>query len=510
MSTPAEKLANALEKMQTAQNEGVVRSNALSRTYLLRLTQAGFLQEIIRGWYFVTNPTIHAGSTAWYGAYWSFLSQYLTDRFGEDYCLLPESSLRLLTGSTIVPKQLAIMRRSPGQQVLPLCLDTSLFIYQERGNFPERIVERNGVRVMEISEALLRVSESFFRENPDDAVIALRILRDPTALLSGLLENGRSVVAGRLAGALRHIGDTSTADRIVSAMRSAGYDVRESNPFDKPIPLPFSQIRPRSPYVPRLQGMWAKMRGEVVELFPAPPNHATIVDTKTYLAQLEEKYVQDAYHSLSIEGYQVTPTLIEKVRSGLWDPDSDTSDRATTAALAARGYWEAFRLVRTCVADIISGAEAIPIVKQSHHEWHRALFAPSVQAGLLTPATLAGYRQGPVFIRGSRHVPLPAHALADAMDTLFEILAQEEHPAARAVLGHFLFVFVHPYFDGNGRLGRFLMNVMFASGGYPWTIVHLENRLRYMEALEEASVNQNIRPFATCILDEMNSDGHGS
>lgn len=96
------------------------------------------------------------------------------------------------------------------------------------------------------------------------------------------------------------------------------------------------------------------------------------------------------------------------------------------------------------------------------------------------------------------------------MDTLFEILAQEEHPAARAVLGHFLFVFVHPYFDGNGRLGRFLMNVMFASGGYPWTIVHLENRLRYMEALEEASVNQNIRPFATCILDEMNSDGHGS
>ena len=269
--------------------------------------------------------------------------------------------MRLLTGSTIVPKQLAIMRRSPGQQVLPLCLDTSLFIYQERGNFPERIVMRNGVRVMEMSEALLRVSETFYRENPDDAVIALRMLRDPTMLLSRLLEHGRSTVSGRLAGAFRHIGDTEAADRIVSTMRSAGYDVRESNPFDKPVPLPYSQVHPRSPYVPRLQGMWAKMRGEVVELFPDPSSR--FAEPQVYLTQLEEKYVQDAYHSLSIEGYQVTPTLIEKVRSGLWDTDSDTSDRATTAALAARGYWEAFQLVRSSVINILSGAEAISIIK---------------------------------------------------------------------------------------------------------------------------------------------------
>lgn len=46
-------------------------------------------------------------------------------------------------------------------------------------------------------------------------------------------------------------------------------------------------------------------------------------------------------------------------------------------------------------------------------------------------------------------------------------------------------------------MGRFLMNLMMASGGYPWTIVPLERRADYMAALESASVSQNIRPFAT-------------
>ena len=66
----------------------------------------------------------------------------------------------------------------------------------------------------------------------------------------------------------------------------------------------------------------------------------------------------------------------------------------------------------------------------------------------------------------------------------------------RVVLGHFIFVYIHPYMDGNGRIGRFLMNVMLAAGGYPWTVVPLERRDAYMAALEEASVRQNIVPCA--------------
>lgn len=46
--------------------------------------------------------------------------------------------------------------------------------------------------------------------------------------------------------------------------------------------------------------------------------------------------------------------------------------------------------------------------------------------------------------------------------------------------------------DGNGRMGRFLINVMLAAGDYPWTIIPLENRDLYMAALESASVEQDI------------------
>jgi Fic family protein len=49
--------------------------------------------------------------------------------------------------------------------------------------------------------------------------------------------------------------------------------------------------------------------------------------------------------------------------------------------------------------------------------------------------------------------------------------------------------------DGNGRMGRFLMNVMLGAGGYPWTVVPLQQRDAYMAALEQASVGQNIVPF---------------
>jgi hypothetical protein len=59
------------------------------------------------------------------------------------------------------------------------------------------------------------------------------------------------------------------------------------------------------------------------------------------------------------------------------------------------------------------------------------------------------------------------------MPALFDLLSGEDEACVRAVLGHFVFVYIHPYMDGNGRVGRFLMNVMLASGGYPWTIYRL-------------------------------------
>ena len=207
-------------------------------------------------------------------------------------------------------------------------------------------------------------------------------------------------------------------------------------------------------------------------------------------------YLDDAYHSLSIEGYRVTSDLIERVRSGTWNPEAVADDQGQRNALAARGYWQAFQAVRASIDEVLRGADASAAFRLVHGRWHFEMFQPLVAAGLYGAGELAGYRNRGVFLRGSRHVPPRLEVVADSMETLFELLEQERELAVRAVLGHWLFGYIHPYPDGNGRLARFLMNMMLASGGYPWTTIRVEDRPPYMAALEAASVDRDIVPFA--------------
>jgi Fic family protein len=133
--------------------------------------------------------------------------------------------------------------------------------------------------------------------------------------------------------------------------------------------------------------------------------------------------------------------------------------------------------------------------------WYQALFGPSVRAGILKASDLAGYRNDQVFIRGALHVPLSKEAVRECMPVLFGLLEAETEPQARAVLGHFAFVYIHPYMDGNGRLARFLMNLMLVPAGYVWTVIPVERRAEYMNALEQASSFANIPPFAAFVAD---------
>ncbi len=58
-----------------------------------------------------------------------------------------------------------------------------------------------------------------------------------------------------------------------------------------------------------------------------------------------------------------------------------------------------------------------------------------------------------------------------------------------------MFGCIHPYPDGNGRIARFLMNAMLASGGYPLTVTRIEDRTPYLAALDSASIDLDVAPF---------------
>lgn len=248
---------------------------------------------------------------------------------------------------------------------------------------------------------------------------------------------------------------------------------------------------------------WRRLKSASKVLAAFPPALGNVNDRDAYLKRVEETYNQDAYHSLSIEGYNVTPELINRARNGGWSPDENEEDRKNRDALAARGYWQAFQLVKKTIADILAGGDAGALVGEAQRAWYRELFQPSVAAGLIRAAALAGYRDRPVFLRGSRHVPPRAETVADGMNALFRRLQNEPEPGVRAVLGHWLFGYIHPYSDGNGRTGRFVMNALLASGGYPWTIIRRDDRTRYLESLEAASVDMDVRLFTIFLTERV-------
>lgn len=501
MASAAEKLASSLEELKALQSKGAVaiRSKDLSRTHRERLMKSGFLKEVMKGWYVPSRPEENAGeSTAWYTSFWDFCAQYLSDRFGDDWSLSPEQSLILHAGDTTVPQQLLVRAPKAGNSKTDLPHNTSLFETKAVIARGEGLEIRDGLRLFRAEDALILVPEVFFQNHPTEARTVLAIMPDGSQLLGKLLDGGHTRAAGRLAGAFRSIGSEKIADEILSAMKAASHDVREINPFEQSITVP-NAGRVTSPHVHRIRLKWESMRGDVIAIFPKAQPIAN--DIEAYLQQMDDIYVTDAYHSLSIEGYRVSPELIEKVRSGTWNPEDDAEDRALKDALAARGYWEAFQRVKESVRSVLQGADAGEVAERDLSDWYRSLFAPSVTAGILKASQLAGYRASPVYIRQSQHVPMSVEAVRDCMPVFFDLLKAEQNPAVRIVLGHFIFVFIHPFLDGNGRIARFLMNVMMAATGQPWTVVRVEQRADYMQALETASVLGDIRPFAAFLAE---------
>ena len=500
MATPRERLAAALNFLKALQDKGLVgihTDEIPNRTYREILLKNGFIREVTKGWYIPADPSAQPGeTTSWYSAYWDFLARFLHHKFGESWCLSADQSLLIHAGNNTVPQQL--MLRSPlgNNSPTPLPHHTSLFNLRATIPDGEQTIIKNGMRIYDLPSSLIYSTPAVYKKNPIDARTALALIRDASEVLPILLEHGHTTFAGRLAGAFRNMNRDLIADQIIDTFKQADYDIREEDPFDTRLTISLSS-RERSPYANRIRLMWEQLREVVLAGFPSAPGLPP--DPRAYIKDMEDNYVTDAYHSLSIERYRVSPELIDRVSSGQWNSKENEDDRQQRNAMAARGYYQSFLQVRDTITAILMGANAGNQVGKDHSKWYRQLFDPSVVAGLLKTTDLAGYRNHQVYIAQSKNVPLNPEAVRDTMPVLFDLLEEEPAPSVRAVLGHFIFVFIHPYMDGNGRIGRFLMNTMLASGGYPWTIIPVERRDEYMQALEQASVGQDITAFVSLL-----------
>lgn len=99
------------------------------------------------------------------------------------------------------------------------------------------------------------------------------------------------------------------------------------------------------------------------------------------------------------------------------------------------------------------------------------------------------YRDRNVVITGSDHTPPPAFEISRMMRGLVNWYRQNKknlHPIELAALLHHQLVFIHPFFDGNGRTARLLTNIVLMKKGYPLVIILKNDRKQYYQALTKA------------------------
>ena len=76
------------------------------------------------------------------------------------------------------------------------------------------------------------------------------------------------------------------------------------------------------------------------------------------------------------------------------------------------------------------------------------------------------------------------------------------HPFLLAVIVHNQFETIHPFQDGNGRVGRLLLNNVLIKNKMPPVNIELKKRTEYYSALQEYQNNGNLRPMIDLILKE--------
>ena len=99
-------------------------------------------------------------------------------------------------------------------------------------------------------------------------------------------------------------------------------------------------------------------------------------------------------------------------------------------------------------------------------------------------------RNGGVRISGANFTPPNANKVSDLLDELIEFINTNPlglNAIELATIFHHKLVWIHPFFDGNGRTVRLAMNLLLIRSGFPPAIILKNDRKKYYEALNQAN-----------------------
>jgi len=113
------------------------------------------------------------------------------------------------------------------------------------------------------------------------------------------------------------------------------------------------------------------------------------------------------------------------------------------------------------------------------------------------------YRTLQVYIRGVEEVPPKPEDVPREMKTLLSWYSKNKNklnPLVVAAYFHVGFELIHPFVDGNGRVGRLLMNFVLHKNKHPMINIPNNRKLNYYKALHEAHTKGNLGPFIELLL----------
>ncbi|MGH9165923.1 MAG: Fic family protein, partial [Acidimicrobiales bacterium] len=150
----------------------------------------------------------------------------------------------------------------------------------------------------------------------------------------------------------------------------------------------------------------------------------------------------------------VASSNIEGIRAPLADVVAAELDPVTASGSAA---WVAGNLA--AIAEALAGAQHRKLSVAALHRWHRQLMASSP----LSPPMIGAFRRTQSWIGGrspldAAFVPPPAEEVGRLMADLVAFANDDRlDTVTQAALVHAQFETIHPYGDGNGRIGRVLV-----------------------------------------------------
>ncbi|HIH18200.1 MAG TPA: Fic family protein, partial [Nanoarchaeota archaeon] len=74
------------------------------------------------------------------------------------------------------------------------------------------------------------------------------------------------------------------------------------------------------------------------------------------------------------------------------------------------------------------------------------------------------------------------------------------HPLSLAAYFHSAFERIHPFVDGNGRVGRIIMNFILHKNKFPMINIPNSKKDVYYKTLQEAQINGNLEPFVKFLI----------